>query len=181
LYRLRNNEGSRLIQIQGNKIYFNWIRPDIQKPDGHYPGYEAVFKEFSSFIDLALNGVSPELKNKISYYELTYQDRVFYLDYIASLSEINKLLNINVDMIDSSNEVVQFNFGQTEILNEEKDIGILNISKAISLDVKKDIISIEYSVLGNSIDMVNWFEKSRQRQNEVFRKLINKTILESWI
>ncbi|MBP9186394.1 MAG: TIGR04255 family protein [Bacteroidia bacterium] len=181
LYRLRNSDGTRLVQIQGNKIYFNWIRLDDQSPNGFYPGFDSIFHEFKIIVEKINVICGGELNNNILYHELTYHDRIFYEEYIDNLSKIDQLLNVNPPLSISTSNIFGFSFGSTEVLNEEKDYASLNINNGYSESMSKDILSIEYSIRGFSPDKDGWFNRSREQQNILFRKLINKQILQSWV
>ena len=50
LIRLRSDDDHWMCQVQTNKIYLNWIRPD-HEPVGNYPGFTAVYRRFRQALD----------------------------------------------------------------------------------------------------------------------------------
>lgn len=182
LYRLRSADNSWLIQIQLNKLYLNWIRDD-QKDPGHYPGYTAISSEFNDL----LKNVLAELRaseSDILYYELTYHDRIKWIDYVTSIKDIDQIVNYKLPQLDldsSSVEIVNFN----KILNAKIEHlgGFMSLNFATATDVTgKQILRLELSIKGNlsNNSMNDWFEKAHITQVELFEKIMNHQILKLW-
>lgn len=180
LFRLRNETNSKLIQIQGNKIYFNWVRLDSQDPDGIYPGFDANYNEFENILKEIQKKTSIDLFDNIKYCELTYHDRIIVDKYVKDFNSIQNLLNINFfGGFDQTTKNISLT--QSFTLPNNSSYGIININSLFSNNIGKKVLGIEVNVKGITEDVKSWFYETRQKQNEIFKSIINNNVLKTWV
>jgi len=180
LYRLRNIDSQLLFQIQNNKVFLNWIRKDTESV-GQYPGFTYLFTEFNKKINL-LNSYS-EQKPDIKMLELTYQDRIFWQDYITDLSDINKIMNITTPYIHNSSNIFYPNniFSKYTVPLESLG-GYAVISINTSTAEEKQILRFECTIrcINTENNLDSWYNEANCIQNELFNKLFTNEVLEKW-
>jgi len=96
LYRLATKDTNWLVQLQFNKIFLNWIKKDEEK-NNTYPGFTGVYKKFAQLVTFVQQNLHAELP--IKFCELTFQDRVFWQEYIDDLSCLDKIMHIGLPAI----------------------------------------------------------------------------------
>ena len=150
-----SNDNNKLIQIQPDKILFNWRK--ISSGD-LYPRFQNVYKEFTDFLKKLEKII--EYKDYINQYEITYIDH-FQLDLFDICSfNISKLFNI---FFLNENEEIS-NIGIKYSIPQNSINGNLNISiqSAIRNIDNKKIIVLENTCRGfnKNTNMDNWFNDS---------------------
>lgn len=183
LHRLRNENGNELVQIQGDKLYFNWIRTDDKNPEGQYQGFSKNYNVFKKLLAYLFKQTSEDILSKISYIDLTYHDRIIWTDYISDLSEIENLLNLklNINILNQS----KLNVCNTRFiskLEEGKGFITLSINTDYLHNTQNKILGVECSIKEFEItsDIDAMFVKLRNSQNTIFKNIINNKILEKW-
>jgi flagellar biosynthesis regulator FlaF len=183
LHRLRNESGSELIQIQGDKLYFNWIRTDDKNPEDQYKGFSKNYNIFKKLLAYLIEHTSEDILTQISYIDLTYHDRIIWTNYISDLSEIENLLNIklNINILNES----KLNVCNTRFiskLEEGKGFITLSINTDYLHNNQNKILGVECSIkefdIKSDIDIL--FVKLRDNQYTIFKNIINGKILEKW-
>ncbi len=169
LYRMWSNDRNWLLQLQYNKIYLNWVRPDTEGP-GKYPGFTKVFEKFESVYD--------NLKNfKIEQYELTYLDRIDLND-LNELSRIDEIFEFKLPTIINSDPrsfASNFKFSTPDI-EGHTDITI----NTKMLMTGHPAISFQCTIRGMKEKCHEFFNITRKKQIQIFEDFFNKKILESW-
>jgi uncharacterized protein (TIGR04255 family) len=190
VFKLYTEDQHYLLQLQYNKIYFNWIRRDDSNV-GSYPGFSVIYNKFQSIIkDLSdkLSSLSPNfnLSSIIKYCELGYQDRLSWQDHIESLSEIEKILKIKIPRIPATrNKLFSPNniFAKYTIpLEEPENYAVLSINTTTARE-EKQILIFDCNIKGrysDSTDIEKWFKDMHNIQVSVFEDLFDHEILEKW-
>lgn len=183
---LRTENGKNLIQLQNNKIFYNWTRTDFEAT-GDYPGFDEILEDFYELY----RHVNPDPSNleiqekMINYFDLLYQDRIFYLDYIDNLSHIDKILNINHFNIDivvgQRSSINTYSFQTSFTLQEVGGYGKIKINSGIAQNGKQALI-LECYLRGKreGEGIVEWFKKANSIQGNIFEKIIQPEILLKW-
>jgi len=182
LYRLRSQDTSWLVQVQLNKLYLNWIRDDQMDP-GNYPGYTAIFKKFRELLSRVYSEVRAN-DGDIESYELAYNDRIKWPEYIDDIKDVGKIVNYPLPQLDFDSDGIEMvNFAKR--LNARiADIGgFMTFNFASLTEVTgKQILGLELSLKGmvNSISSDEWFERAHQMHLKLFQKILNPQILKKW-
>lgn len=66
-----NKDNNKLIQIQPDKVFFNWRKTNNEE---QYPHFENVFQEFKKTFNMLLKGANAS--DKLNQFELTYYDHI---------------------------------------------------------------------------------------------------------
>ncbi len=181
LIRLRSIDLKWLIQIQSNKIYFNWVRGDEEEV-GNYVGYEAIKEKFEHILNQI--NIEPFL-SKIKYFDITYHDRIILKDYISSINEVGSLINTSLPKI---NTVQGFNsiFSKyTYQLPEFDGYGILSVNTDVAISGSQ-VLRLENAVRGTpkclkiKNDFFAWFDSAHKYQNNYFEDLFTTELLKQW-
>jgi len=174
----RTRDAKFLIQYQSNKILFNWIRRD-DKDVGEYPGFKSIKEKFDNVLKEYTSTTKDDLLT-VDYYDLTYQDRIKWQDYISNLSDIDQLFNISLPImnIDVVNNLVS---ELTYKLPELNGYGLLELRTGMTID-EKQILRFQYTLRGHE-DLKNldhWFEKAHKKQLAIFKDFFKPELLEKW-
>lgn len=187
LVRMQTHDKSQMIQIQNNKIYFNWFREDnISVEEANYPGFSS---QMNKLTDTCKEVLGDDFKNPEKYlqYEVTYVDRIEWTDYIRDLSQIGEILNINtIDFSDQKYGEILSNNVNSAYTYPVIAIGgycTLKISTRTSrIDEKTQILSVENYLRGHmeNVNLDEWFTISRELQYNMFLKTFNSKTLSVW-
>jgi len=180
LLRLKSQDYHWLFQLQRNKVYFNWIRPDTKKPGG-YPGYALIENEFIDIIKILDENYRVDTLNNVKYFDLTYHDRVEWQEYINSINDINEILNFNLPKISNKNGLNNIFSKYTYPEEMLGGHGVLNINTGTSIS-DKQLMNFENVLRGYkaNLDQRSWFELAHKKQVEQFQYIFNKNILNKW-
>lgn len=66
-----NEDNNKLIQIQPDKVFFNWRKTNNEE---QYPHFDSVFHEFKEIFNMLVKGRS--IGDKLNQFELTYFDHI---------------------------------------------------------------------------------------------------------
>jgi uncharacterized protein (TIGR04255 family) len=183
LHRLRNESGSELIQIQGDKLYFNWIRTDDKSPEGQYQGFSKNYAVFRKLLNYLIENTPNDVLSKTSYIDLTYHDRIIWPDYISDLSDIEYLLNLklNINILNQS----KLNVCNTRFISKLEEANgyiTLSINTDYLHNIQNKILGVECSIKQFDLtsDIDSMFVKLRDNQNKIFKNIINDKILQQW-
>lgn len=178
LYRFSKEGEPWLIQLQHNKFYLNWVRSD-QTSVGHYPGFQEIFTKFQSLLkQIAGIGFADF---PLKYAELAYQDRIFFLDYIEKLDDIQEILNFNIPAWLDIGESMGFASESYFRLPEIQGAASVNTSTSKNLE-GKPILSVLNSISGlpQVMDAEKWFTEAHEIHLEFFNKLFKEPLLDKW-
>ena len=189
VYRLQNETEKRLLQLQHNKYLFNWVRRDDQSV-GEYPGFTKLYNQFANGYDSIVKKFAkllPEMEvdKYVKYFELHYQDRINWQNYINNLSEIDKILKIQIPFMPNlkggvyaPNNIVS---KYTIPMPDQEGFGVITINTASS-EQGEQLLVVECAIKGRSenLNKKEWFMKARDMQLQLFDQLFQNEILSSW-
>lgn len=128
-----------------------------------------------------------EVDNYVKYYELHYQDRLSWQKYITDLSEIDKILKIQIPFMPNLNGGIYAPnniFSKFTIpMPDQAGFSIITISTASS-EQGEQLLVVECSIKGKKVEALNrkeWFLKARDMQLQLFDQLFHAEILQSWV
>lgn len=169
-----NENGSKLIQMQSDRLLFNW-----KKTQGNeeYPHFESVFKEFKLVLD-KVDGLC-KITDKINQVEVTYLDHVLLSDFEKKTynpTDIFNLVNLQAE-----NELKHL---KLELGYPKKDLnGVINIqlSSAINNENQK-IFMLESTCRGALGDMTidSWFKLAHNILLDQFANITTENAKEKW-
>jgi uncharacterized protein (TIGR04255 family) len=181
LIRLRSTDLKWLIQIQNNKIYFNWIRCDDEKV-GDYVGYSTIKKRF----EYILSQINIDLfVSKIKYLDITYHDRLSLEENILSINNIENFINFSPPKINTPQGFNSLSSKYTYQLPELGGYGILSINTDETL-TGLQVVRLENAIRGKPInvtitkDYFTWFDFAHIYQIKYFEELFTTDLLEKW-
>ncbi len=164
---------NKLIQIQNNRILFNWraINTNIE-----YPNYDNVisdFLEIFNFIDSNL-----DIKSAINQFEFTYVDHISLNNLNKNSLKFSDLINIiNVDKeIGAIN--ANFNFWENEIGGNL----IVSIKSARKVPNTEKIFILETSCRGfkEFTEIKMWYDKAHEILINYFETITTSKAKELW-
>ena len=179
LIRLRSHD-NWMCQIQANKVYLNWIRPD-HEPVGNYPGYTAIYRKFG----MALNALSLSsadfTTDSVKYYDLSYHDRLEWQEYIASLSDAHKIMRIKPPEIETPDGLNNLVSRYTYRYDPLGGYGIFAVNTATDA-TGKHVLQIESTLRGITPHQSSdtWFNEAHTVQYDHFSRIFTSEILEQW-
>ena len=180
LVRLRSTDGNWMCQIQANKFYFNWIRPD-HEPVGSYPGYDEIYRKFGEAFE-ALSQLFPQItSDSFKYYDLSYHDRLEWQEYIDSLSDAHKIMRFKPPEIETpdglNNSFSRFTYNYGPL----GGYGIFSVNTATAA-TGKQVLQLESTLRGIFPNQPSgaWFNAAHMVQYDHFRNIFTSEILEQW-
>lgn len=188
IHQLRNREGDKMVQLQWNKVYLNWIRGD-QKNVGTYPGFVNLMSEFLSLFDQiakVVQGVNPsvDILRSVKYYELLYQDRFIWLEYISTLKDIKKIVNISPPtFLFNQKEIAVNNIFSNYTIPIEELGGYAKIAlNTGTSDFEKQLFIAQIGIQGDSQGrkINEWFNDSHNYQIAFFEQIFTNELLKTW-
>lgn len=180
LLRLKSKDLKWLVQLQGNKIYLNWVRLDTEDI-GHYPGYTAIKNKFEEVIKLMGTNLAINLTENVNYYELTYHDRVEWEKLIKNMNEVDKILNYIPPKLTTpiglNNLFSKFTYSDETV----GGYGLVGFNTATS-QTNKQVLRVENTIRGflPDVDRDKWFGIAHQKHEKHFTEIFTEKILNSW-
>ena len=180
LLRLRSEDRKWLCQLQGNKIYVNWLRLDTE-PVGEYAGYSAVFSAFRAVLkelDAPLESLTAE---NVRCFDLTYHDRVEWQKHIDSISAASKLMRFTPPQISTpsgfNNVFSRFTYHHPEL----GGYGIVAMNTQTSPEGVQ-VLRFENTIRGVSPELSanEWFDAAHDLQYEHFTQMFREETLSAW-
>lgn len=168
--------GNKLVQIQRNKLLFNWR---ALENNAAYPHFDDVLNEFLGFVDYINKKTNGTLMNKINQLEFTYVDHISFTDLEEkklSITDIVNFLSIKKDF-----KSLSCNFS----VWDETVNGILNISLKTgrrNKDLAK-IYILETTCRGyndSSNELNIWFKDARKILLEYFESITTDKAKKLW-
>jgi len=191
-FRMFSEDDIWLVQLQQNKVYFNWIRKDVMKV-GNYPGFSEVFKEFLNVYKIVESKIKKsqpnlDLQTTVKQYELLYQDRLPWQTYMDDLDQIKEFLNIKIPTLpsfDGEKEYPPNNISSFYTIPVEEVGGYCKITvntQPADIRDNRQILKIEVVLRGkNESDSIEkWFDRSNKIQKQFFEKFFSNKILTKW-
>ena len=180
LLRLRSEDDGWMCQVQANKVYLNWIRPD-DKPVGSYPGYTAIYGRFGEVLD-ALGFQSADFsEDTVKYYDLGYHHRLEWQEYIAHLGEAHNIMRLKPPEMAAPGGLNSIFSRYTFTCEPLGGYGILSVNNAATA-TGKQVLIFESTLRGitphQSTDA--WFSEAHTVQAGNFTQLFKPEILAQW-
>ncbi|MXY98091.1 MAG: TIGR04255 family protein [Gemmatimonadetes bacterium] len=180
LVRLRSNDGNWMCQIQANKFYFNWIRPDFE-PVGSYPGFEDIYQRFCEAFQ-ALSERFPKITSiPVKYYDLGYHDRLEWQDYIDNLSDVHKIMRFNPPAIETpeglNNSFSRYTYNYSPL----GGYGVFAVNTDTAA-TGKQVLKLESTLRGivPNQSREDWFNTAHMIQYEHFMRVFTPEVLKRW-
>jgi uncharacterized protein (TIGR04255 family) len=180
LIRLRSDDDNWMCQIQVNKVYLNWIRPD-HEPVGNYPGYTAVYRKFGDLLNALSLGFSEFTSDSVKYYDLTYHDRLEWQEYIDSLSDAYKIMRFRPPEIETPEGLNNSFSRYTYSYDSLGGYGIFAVNTATAA-TGKQVLQLESTLRGITPHQSSdaWFNAAHMVQYDHFSRIFTPEILEQW-
>ena len=177
--RLRSESSRWLIQIQLNKIYLNWIRKDSDEV-GNYPGYTKIKSKVDNVLDKFLEQ-SITSERGVDYYELTYQDRLKWEEYIDSLNDLHEIINLSTPTLGAGNDFNNVINEYTYPISSLNGYGITKIDTKTSIE-NYQILKFQNILRGYKelVERDKWFNDAHNNQLDTFEKIFRDSILNNW-
>lgn len=167
-----NNNDSRLIQIQANKLLFNWRKTQ----DEDYPHFNSVIKEFRGIYN-NLNRLH-NIENKLDQLEITYVDHFLLEEFQKedyNPSSILNILNIEDPM---KNIECSITFPIKEL---SSNLNFTLRSATRNIDNKK-LIVMETTCRGfnSNISIFSWYDQAHKEVANLFLKFTTNSAKKKW-
>ncbi len=166
--------GQKLLQIQGNRLVFNWRTVEGGED---YPDYENVFVHFYKIVK-QIDGVIP-IFDSINQYEITYVDHARVSDFETSYFSISSMFN-------------QFNL-EHNLRTVGCDYSVWKVEIGGNLHVKyqsafrtasrEKVIVVESTCRGyiqGSLDFKGWFDAAHKILIEEFVNSLTEEAKKIW-
>lgn len=170
-----HNDKTKLVQVQPDRILFNWRKT---AEDSVYPKFIMIYEEFKKIMKSIDKKLSIDLYNRINQFEFTYIDHIYLEDFNIDSYQLNEILNI----FEYKSIIKELNF---EFSIPKVDIGgVLNtsIKSAKNKIDSRKLFVVENTCRGfisdDSID--SWFNKSHDILIENFINIITDKAKEIW-
>jgi uncharacterized protein (TIGR04255 family) len=177
VFRFRSVDKKFLIQIQKNKIYFNWIRGD-EETVGHYPGYKSLFIKFNDILKNFLQYIGQKADGILSC-DLTYHNRIDLDELIKDKFTLVDLFSCSLPVY--GEKQLGLSYAVSEVIEKynfflNTKIETINRGENNVLRYKHIIQSI------NSLEVgyIKWFNEAHKIQVHSFEKTFSKKVLETW-
>jgi uncharacterized protein (TIGR04255 family) len=169
-----------MCQIQVNKVYLNWIRPD-HEPVGNYPGYTAIYRKFRVALDALSLSSADFTTDSVKYYDLTYHDRLEWQEYIDSLSDAYKIMRFRPPEIETPEGLNNSFSRYTYSYDSLGGYGIFAVNTATAA-TGKQVLQLESTLRGITPHQSSdaWFNAAHMVQYDHFSRIFTPEILEQW-
>lgn len=182
LVRLRSDDDNWMCQLQGNKVYFNWIRPDHESV-GNYPGYTSIYGRFREALKVMRLDSSDLTKNSVRYFDLSYHDRLEWQEYIDSLSDTHKIMRFKPPDIETpeglNNSFSRFTYSYDPL----GGYGIFAVNTATQAAAEgKQVLQLESTLRGINLHQSfdDWFSAAHKVQYDHFSGIFTAETLAKW-
>jgi uncharacterized protein (TIGR04255 family) len=169
-----NKIGSKLIQLQPDKLLFNWKKTDVGE---EYPNFSVVFEEFMKHYE-SLKGES-DIDSRINQVEVTYLDHILLEDFEIKDFNTGAILNVlNFENRPINHFKVEYSIPVEDLRGNIR----VSIHSAKRNNDLKNIIVLESTCRGalgkNSIS--EWFDTAHKRLTNLFDNLSTDKAKEIW-
>ena len=180
LIRLRSDDGNWMCQIQSNKVYLNWIRPD-DVAVGNYPGYTVIYCKFGEVLNALGLGFPDITSDSVKYYDLSYHDRLEWQEYIDSLSDTYKIMRFKPPEIETPEGLNNSFSRYTYNYGSLGGYGIFAVNTATA-PTGNQVLQLESTLRGITPHQSSdaWFDKAHVVQYDHFSRIFTPEILEQW-
>lgn len=174
--QLLHNEKHKVIQIQADRLLFNWRK---ESEESVYPKFDKIYLEFKHLLGLISDKVKENLSAHINQYEFTYVDHIYLESFGIEEYEIDRILNV-------------FSCGKTvkdlhiEYSLPKKELGgVLNVSvrSAKHKTDNRKLFVLENTCRGFSVheNMDNWFYRAHDSLLDNFVEMTTEQAKKIWV
>lgn len=170
-----NPSGDKLIQLQPDKLLFNWRK---MADSSEYPKFESVLENFLKVFGLIQKDV-PNLKDTINQLELTFVDHIFVKDFGLNYYNLNEIFNHFTLPYDLKTVDSTFAIPKKELSGSL----ILSIKSARSNKDQSKLIVCETTCRGikNATESVDdWYNRAHSILVDFFLNLFNDKSKKIW-
>lgn len=180
LYRRKSKDNSYLIQIQGNKIYMNWLRLDGDSV-GNYPGFSELLNKFTTLISEIKKIINKEMFANVEYFDLTYQDRFLVDEIMKDFPKTNQYINMNLIPDFISDAITGLNYNFLYKTKELNGYGIFTTNNNANFQ-NKQVFMIQSILRGKAETDTfdNWIQKAHAKQISLFEKFFTDELKQKW-
>lgn len=163
----------KLVQIQSNKILFNWRKTDNES---EYPHFKNVLEKFMEIFNKIQQ--KRHLFQFINQLEVTYFDHFYLEDFNINNFNPQPILNIFNINRDISNLEYLITYPQKELKAEV----IVDIKSGINNENQKKLFSMETTCRGfnSEIPLEIWFDKAHKELLDIFWETTTETAKQKW-
>ncbi len=175
-YNYRTSDRKYLIQVQQNKLYFNWIRND-HAPTGEYPGYSTLREKFQKIVDTFITYHKFDESN-MQYCSLLYQDRFKPEENFGE----HPFSLFKSTFPTCGDTLLNFSHTTNEIIREINSLTFRTIETIFTDNAKL----IRFSNVIQSLDTLNmsynkWFDSAHKFQIASFENTFSSEVLSTWM
>lgn len=170
-----NENGSKLIQLQGDRLLFNWKKTNS---DEEYPHFDSVYKEFNSVLQ-EVNKIC-KIIDKINQVEVTYLDHVPLSDF--EKKSFNPLNIFNLINIKEEDELKHLKLELGYPISDLNGVLNINLNSATKSNNTEKIFVLESTCRGalGKKDLDTWFKNAHQILLQSFRNIITENAKNKW-
>jgi uncharacterized protein (TIGR04255 family) len=166
---------NKLIQVQSDRLLFNWRKEDTTED---YPHYDVVYKLFAQIVETISKKVNKEIAKKINQYEFTYINHIYLNEFGMNEYEPSDIFNI----IQQKHQLKDINL---EYSIPQEDIGgVLNtsIKSAKNKNDNRKLFVLENTCRGfsSSTSMNMWFSSAHKILLDNFVNIITVKAKNIW-
>lgn len=176
IFRFRSSDKIFLIQIQKNKLYFNWIRNDSE-PTGNYPGFSILFRNFQEILNGYFSFFNLSQDSIVSC-DLTYHDRFDLKKTPKDILFFNIFRN---NPINYGDKLLTYSVKLSEQIEDISSYSSTIVETVFSAETK--ILRFEHiihSLNQLSLSYEDWFEEAHKKQLSSFEMTFSDKVLETW-
>jgi len=170
---LINKNGNKLIQLQGDRVLFNWK----QNNNEEYPQYESVFKEFCVILN-EINSIK-NILDSINQLEIVYLDHIKVKDFGNDNYRINDIFTFgNIPY-----ELNHLQFDYSIPLDNLNGNVIVRTNSATHNETNEKLIIINTTIRGMyepPMNMEQWFEEAHSQIRKIFLETTTNNAKKIW-
>lgn len=173
---LINSKNTKLIQLQPDKLLFNWRKTTDEQ---EYPHFYNVLKEFFEIY----NGLKKycDLDNNINQQEVTYVDHIL-MDEFERFDDYNPSSILNINNLDEKTKINSlFQIFTFPVKNLSGNMH-LQLKSATRKKDKRKIISMESTCRGapTGKSLKHWYNEAHDNLIELFKDITTNNAKEKW-
>lgn len=170
-----NESNTKLIQIQANKLLFNWRRASKQT---EYPRFRFIKDDFFTVFNKLDERYS--LNEKVNQLEMTYVDRVLQSEFGRSDFNPSSALKVVDDSREFSSLDLTYAFG-VPVLNGNMTV---KLSSATQKEDEEPIVIVETTCRGAFSEGIGtidkWFDEAHNTHLDYFSSIITEEAKSKW-
>ncbi len=166
---------NKLIQVQPDRLLFNWRKEDTTED---YPHYDVVYKLFAQIVETISKKVNKDIGKKINQYEFTYVNHIYLNEFGMNEYEPSNIFNIIQQKYQLKDINLEYSIPQEDIG------GVLNtsIKSAKNKNDNRKLFVLENTCRGfsSSTSMNKWFSSAHKILFDNFVNIITAKAKNIW-